>query len=108
MHLNEYQAESAKTAIYDPERGLTYTALGVAGEAGEVADLVKKSIRDDNNAVSPERKDKLELELGDVMWYVANLAREIGSDLETIGQRNIEKLRKRQEEDKLKGSGDYR
>lgn len=108
MRMNEYQDFAESTAIYDPERGLTYTALGVAGEAGEVADLVKKSIRDDNNTVSEERKDKLVLELGDVMWYVANMARELGVELETVAQLNVRKLRKRQEEDKLKGDGDYR
>jgi NTP pyrophosphatase (non-canonical NTP hydrolase) len=87
---------------------VTYTALGLAGEAGEVADAVKKMIRDDDGSLSWERREKLHDELGDVLWYVAQLCDASGLTMEAVASRNIEKLKDRQQRGKLHGSGDAR
>lgn len=94
--LNEYQEKAKKTAIYpDGPTGLTYTALGLAGEAGEVANDVKKWIRDDNSSLTPERRNKLIDEMGDVLWYLASLSKELDTNLQTVAQRNLDKLHKK-------------
>ena len=109
MEFSDYQKEARKTAIY-PNLGknFVYPTLGLAGEAGEVAEKIKKVIRDGNGVVSDEKKEELSKELGDVLWYVANLAEELGSNLDDIAKRNLEKLKSRQERGKLKGDGDNR
>lgn len=109
MEFNDYQKEARKTAIY-PNLGknFVYPTLGLAGEAGEVAEKVKKIIRDGNGEVTAEKKEELSKELGDVLWYVANLAEELGLNLDDIAKRNLEKLKSRQERGKLKGDGDNR
>jgi NTP pyrophosphatase (non-canonical NTP hydrolase) len=108
VELSEYQALSRSTAEYPREAALAYPALGLAGEAGEVADHFKKVIRDDGGEVSEERREKLAGELGDVLWYVAQLATELDLDLDGIAQGNLEKLRSRQRRGVLAGSGDDR
>jgi NTP pyrophosphatase (non-canonical NTP hydrolase) len=109
MEFSEYQALSRRTASY-PHAGhdMTYPALGLCGEAGEVAEKVKKTIRDDGGVLTGERRDALARELGDVLWYTAQLATEAGLDLERIAQDNLEKLLSRQERGVLRGSGDDR
>lgn len=98
-----FQNECMKTAIYPKQQGLSYTALGLASEAGEYAGKIKKGLRDgefnDQAAAS---------ELGDVLWYVATAAQELGYDLSEIAHEVIRKLRDRQERGVLKGSGDNR
>jgi NTP pyrophosphatase (non-canonical NTP hydrolase) len=89
MELNEYQLEAIRTAPCGPY--LTTFALGIAGEAGEVADLVKKHVGHGH----PLDREKLAKELGDVLWYVAGLATEIGVSLESVARGNLEKLAKR-------------
>lgn len=106
MHFNEYQRAAAETAIY-PE-GLTYPSLGLCGEAGEVAELVKKMIRDDNSTLTPERRAKLKKELGDVLWYVSEVARQAGLELNEIALVNIDKLARRAHEGKINGDGSDR
>lgn len=108
MTLNEYQEQANKTAIYKDEYRIIYPALGLNGEAGEVAEKVKKIIRDGSGEFSDEKKLELAKELGDTIWYCAALARDIGIDLETIAQMNIDKLKSRQERGKISGSGDNR
>lgn len=110
MKLNEYQSEAAVTAIY-PQGGITglmYTALGLCGEAGELAENVKKAMRDDKCIVTNERREALLKELGDVMWYVAQIANELSYPLAQVAKENLEKLRSRQERGVLTGSGDHR
>jgi NTP pyrophosphatase (non-canonical NTP hydrolase) len=109
MEFSEYQTLSRRTAAY-PHAGddMTYPALGLCGEAGEVAEKVKKTIRDDGGVLTDERRDALARELGDVLWYTAQLATEAGLDLERIAQDNLEKLLSRQERGVLRGSGDER
>jgi NTP pyrophosphatase (non-canonical NTP hydrolase) len=108
VKLSEYQRRSRQTAQYPREAWLAYPALGLAGEAGEIAEHAKKAIRDDGGTVSEERRAKMSKELGDVLWYVAQLATELGLDLDRIAAENLEKLLSRQERGVLSGSGDER
>lgn len=78
------------------------------GEAGEVADKVKKVIRDNGGVFTNENRYEIAKEIGDVLWYCATLANDLGYDLETIGRINYEKLHSRQERNKIGGSGDNR
>lgn len=108
MELSEYQKLARRTAQYPREAWLAYPALGLAGEAGEVAEHAKKAIRDDGGQVSDERRRAMAKELGDVLWYVAQIATELHLDLDQIAQGNIEKLLSRQQRGVLSGSGDDR
>ncbi|MFZ1155127.1 MAG: nucleoside triphosphate pyrophosphohydrolase family protein [Solirubrobacteraceae bacterium] len=108
MELSDYQRESRRTAEYPREAWLAYPALGLAGEAGEVAEHAKKAIRDDGGTVSEERRASMSKELGDVLWYVAQLASELGLDLDEIANQNLKKLFSRQQRGVLSGSGDDR
>jgi NTP pyrophosphatase (non-canonical NTP hydrolase) len=108
MQLSEYQRLSRSTAHYPRNEALTYPALGLAGEAGEFADHAKKVIRDDGGEVSDERRRAMSKELGDVLWYVAQLASELDLELEEIARENLEKLASRQARGVLAGSGDDR
>src|SRR5271165_3063002 len=108
MDLGEYQRMSRRTAEYPLDAWLTYPALGLAGEAGEVAEHAKKAIRDDGGSITDERRAALGKELGDVLWYVAQLATELGLDLDEIARANLEKLLSRQRRGVLSGSGDER
>lgn len=92
LTLNQYQDKGSKTAFYPPERGLEYCTIALAGEAGEFANVVKKIIRDNDRG---KREDDLVLELGDTLWYVAQVAKVLGYDLEYIAQRNLDKLEAR-------------
>jgi NTP pyrophosphatase (non-canonical NTP hydrolase) len=108
MELSEYQTRSRRTAQYPREAWLAYPALGLAGEAGEVAEHVKKAIRDDGGVIGEERRAAMRKELGDVLWYVAQLATELDLDLDEIAAQNLEKLLSRQRRGVLSGSGDDR
>lgn len=117
MTLNDYQHEALSTAIYDRQFAVIYPALGIAGEAGECADKVKKILRDtrivrnaDTGAImlDTEQQHALALEIGDVLWYCATLARDIGMTLDEVAQMNIDKLASRKQRGKLGGSGDNR
>lgn len=109
MDLNEYQVQAQKTAQY-PGKGkdLSYPALGLNGEAGEVADKLKKIIRDHHGEFNAELREDLAYELGDVLWYVADLAIELGYTLDTIGHMNIQKLFSRARRGLIGGNGDHR
>jgi NTP pyrophosphatase (non-canonical NTP hydrolase) len=109
MNFEEYQKRARSTAVYPAQSQIVYPALGLAGEAGEVAELVKKWLRDErSHNVSAERVDKLAAELGDVLWYIANLCTDLGLDLQMVASRNIEKLADRAERGKIRGDGDNR
>jgi NTP pyrophosphatase (non-canonical NTP hydrolase) len=105
MELSDYQRLSRRTAVYPKEAGLGYPTLGLAGEAGEVADQVKRIIRDDGGVLTRERRDALAGELGDVLWYLAQLATELDLDLDELAEANLEKLLSRQRRGVLSGSG---
>lgn len=83
--------------------GLVYATLGLTGEAGEVANQVKKVLRDDNEAVTPERRDKIIDELGDVQFYLAAVCNELGIDIREVLVNNINKLDKRRENGQING-----
>ena len=107
--FNLYQKNCSKTAVYPGiGKNFTYPAIGLMGEAGEVANKIKKLIRDDGGKITKERQEELKAELGDVMWYVAQLSTELGLRLSDVVNYNLEKLAKRQKENKLHGSGDNR
>lgn len=108
MTLNEYQQHALETAIYPEESRIVYPTLGLTGEAGEVADKVKKVIRDSNREFSPEKRLEIVKEIGDVLWYCATLSRDLGYELEEVAQMNVEKLRSRMQRNHISGSGDNR
>lgn len=94
MNLDEYQKLAIRTKF---AAGLMYTGLALAGEAGEVANDIKKWYRDEKQQLTEDRKAKLILELGDVLWYAASLADDLGTTLETVALHNLQKLARRQE-----------
>ena len=108
MTLNEYQQAALETAVYPKEYKVIYPALGITGEAGECSDKVKKVIRDNHGEFTEDKKREIAKEIGDVLWYCATLAHDIGFTLEEVGKMNVEKLRSRKERKKLGGSGDNR
>ena len=109
MNFTEYQELAKKTAIYPSRFFRVYPALGLCGEAGEVAEKIKKSIRDGiDYGYEEEFKADLTKELGDVLWFVAQMATELKVDLEYIAETNIKKLASRAKRGKIKGSGDNR
>lgn len=108
MKLNDYQEATKATAIYNEDVALVYTTLGLVSEAGEVADKIKKAIRDHESEIDDDRIEMVALELGDVMWYVARIADTLGLSLEYIAEKNLAKLNSRKDRDAIKGSGDVR
>jgi NTP pyrophosphatase (non-canonical NTP hydrolase) len=109
MDFKEYQEKSKKTAVYpDLGNNFIYPTLGLAGEAGEVAEKIKKVIRDKGGIVDDETREAIKKELGDVLWYVSQIASELGLSLDEIAEKNIEKLYSRLERGKINGSGDNR
>lgn len=106
--LDEYQNFAWETAFYPTDMRIIYPALGLSGETGEVADKVKKVYRDNNGEFDNERRKGIAKELGDVMWYVANIATDLGYRLSEIAQMNVEKLNKRRDNNTLIGNGDER
>jgi NTP pyrophosphatase (non-canonical NTP hydrolase) len=108
MDLTAYQKKARKTAIYPMKTKIIYPTLGLLGEAGEVSEKVKKVLRDNNGVFSIEIKDQIIKELGDVLWYIANLASDLNATLNYVAEVNLEKLADRQARNKLQGSGDER
>lgn len=113
MELNEYQKKAAETDHFTEVHdlmapGMLEKVLGLAGEAGEVADDVKKVIRDEEGQLTDENREIIAKELGDVLWYIAGISRYLGYSLEEIAEMNIEKLQSRKERGVLAGSGDNR
>ena len=108
MTFNEYQELAETTAVYPTSYTLIYPALGLAGETGEVVEKVKKLVRDSNMIADEKFAEGIKKELGDVLWYVAILARDCGLKLDDIAQANYEKLKDRKERNMIHGSGDNR
>ncbi len=109
MDFNDYQKRSRRTAIY-PGKGknFVYPVLGLVGESGEVAEKIKKALRDKKGILDEKRKQEIKKELGDVLWYLAQIATELDLSLDEIASVNIKKLESRTERNKLRGSGDNR
>lgn len=109
MDFTAYQTKSRKTAGY-PAIGhpVVYPTLGLVNEAGEVAGKIKKVFRDKGGEISQETREALKAELGDVLWYIAQVATELGLSLDEIAEYNIVKLYDRLERGKIQGDGDNR
>lgn len=113
MEMNEYQGLAKRTAFFPNLKQLDglnylYPVLGLVGEAGEVAEKIKKIIRDKNGYMSPEDKQAVIKELGDVLWYIATIASELDETLQFVAVTNLEKLNDRYNKGTLSGSGDNR
>ena len=110
MNLDEYQQEASKTAIFPDElpeflsTGQVYTVLGQTGESGEIAEKLKKAIRENDE----EYIEEMRAEVGDVLWYLSQVCEEFGWDMGEVAEDNIVKLQDRQERGKLTGEGDNR
>ena len=106
--LNKYQAEAMVTAVFKEELKIVYPALGLNGEAGEVAEKVKKVLRGDSEGFTEDKCREIAKELGDCLWYISVLANSIGYTLQEIAEMNINKLRSRQQRGRIGGNGDNR
>lgn len=111
MDLNRYQNHAKRFAVYEPKQGVTslmYCGLGLAGEAGELANKIKKIYRDDNGIVTEEVKQQLIAEMGDTLWYLQQICTELEISFSIVALANISKLNKRRNANVLHGSGDDR
>jgi NTP pyrophosphatase (non-canonical NTP hydrolase) len=116
MDLNEYQAKALTTDAYQKtgsdmvatELAFLNKVLGLVGESGEVAEKVKKIIRNNDGKMSDVEKEEILKELGDVLWYLATLSSYLGSSLEYVAKSNLDKLASRQKRGVLKSKGDNR
>ncbi len=109
MNLSDYQRLSRRTAQY-PSIGhaVIYPALGLTNEAGEVAGKIKKIFRDKAGVISEADREALKAELGDVLWYLAQVCTELNLSLEDVAQHNLDKLASRQARGAIGGAGDER
>lgn len=108
-NFNEYQRESRKTwNLVLTDHPIVYPTLGLANEAGEVAGKVKKIFRDKGGQVSEQDRQALKQELGDVLWYLAQICTELDLTLEEVAEANLEKLFSRLERNQIRGDGDNR
>ena len=106
--LDMYQKVALTTAIYPREQAIIYPTLGLTGEAGEVANKVKKIIRDGSDSKDEKLVSEIKAEIGDCLWYISILADDIGFKLSDIANTNLDKLLDRANRGKLSGSGDNR
>ena len=106
LTFNDYHKSDRATAIY--KDGIFYPALGLCGESGEVADKIKKIYRDNNGIISEDNKEQLVKEMGDVLWYLANMATDLNMTLEDVARKNLEKIQIRQQKNLIHGEGDNR
>ena len=102
MNFDDYQKLAISTAIYPEEYKIIYPTLGLCGESGEVAEKIKKHIRDGKSL------NGLKKELGDVLWYIAALAEDLDISLQDVAELNIQKLSDRKERNVISGDGDNR
>tara|TARA_R110000744_G_scaffold139937_2_gene251092 strand:- start:249 stop:578 length:330 start_codon:yes stop_codon:yes gene_type:complete len=107
-NIQNYQVWSRRTAIYPAGVAVQYTALGLAGEVGEICNEIKKVYRDDDGVVTAKRRADLVDEFGDVFWYLARVTDELNIDMQDVLERNIAKLEDRLARDVLSGSGGNR
>ena len=108
-NFNTYQTESRKTWNVIPmNHSIVYPTLGLVNEAGEVAGKIKKIFRDRNGQITEEDREALKQELGDVLWYLAQICTELDLSLEEVAEANLVKLFSRLERGKIRGDGDNR
>jgi NTP pyrophosphatase (non-canonical NTP hydrolase) len=103
-----YQKVALTTAIYPREQAIIYPTLGLTGEAGEVANKVKKIIRDGSDSKDEKLVSEIKAEIGDCLWYIAVLANDFDIKLSDIASTNLEKLANRKKNNTIHGSGDTR
>ena len=109
LTFKEYQRKSRVTAVYpDIGKNFVYPTLGIVGESGEVAEKIKKILRDKGGQINEKDKQELSKELGDILWYIANLATELHLKLDDIALGNLDKLVSRLKRGQLHGEGDNR
>ena len=109
VNFDEYQKQCKKTAVYPViGKSFVYPVMGLMGEAGEVAEKFKKLFRDDKGKLTNDKKIEIAKELGDVLWYLAQLSTELGLKFSDVVAINLEKLSSRRERNVLHGSGDNR
>jgi len=109
MDFKEYQKEARKTAIYKNQgENYVYPSFGLAGETGEVMEKIKKLIRDKDGIIDEQFKIEITKELGDILWYLAQLSTEFGISFQDVAEKNIEKLISRKDRGMLHGDGDNR
>lgn len=106
--MTSYHQEAMRTKVYGAGDKLTYPALGLGGEAGEVLNKIKKIVRDKNGVCDIDTAHAIVAELGDVLWYISAIADDLGLNLNDVAELNIIKLRSRRERDTIQGSGDNR
>ena len=106
--LDMYQKVALTTAIYPREQAIIYPTLGLTGEAGEVANKVKKIIRDGSDKNDDSLVSEIKSEIGDCLWYIAVLANDFNIKLSDIASSNLEKLANRKKNNTIHGSGDAR
>ncbi len=108
MTFSDYQTEALKTASDNKQLEFYHRVLGLVGESGEIAEKVKKLIRDQDGDLAALDRDDMTKELGDVLWYIATIADYLDIPLESVAKTNVAKLADRQKRDVLRGSGDNR
>lgn len=109
MNFRDYQRAAKKTADYpDVGNNFIYPTLGLTGEAGEVAEKIKRVLRENKGTISNTVKEEIAYELGDVLWYIAALCSELDIDMESVAEDNLNKLTSRLIRGTLHGNGDHR
>ena len=111
LTFEKYAQVAQSTAIYPQQgtiQGMLYSVLGLTGEAGEVANKVKKILRDDNGELTETRKEQIKLEIGGTLWYIAACCKELGTSMEDVARANLTELLSRKERNVIKGDGDTR
>lgn len=108
LKRNKTKTNSPQVVTFYDELGFVYPALGLAGESGEVVEVLKKILRNNNGVPTAEFVEKLKYELGDVLWYLDILCSEFGFTLEQVAELNVKKLESRVKRDKIKSEGDFR
>lgn len=108
MTFAEYQEAALRTANLKKKNELFHLVLGLMGESGEIAEKIKKVVRDKGSDESQIDRADIKKELGDVLWYIASLSAYLGVKLEDVADFNIKKLASRKERGTLSGSGDNR
>ena len=111
MNFDEYQKLSDQTADFSGRPGeypLMYSCMGLAGEVGELIEKIKKVVRNDMGKISEEKRELIKLEIGDVLWYLSQVARFTGISLQDAAEANVKKLADRRERGVIRSEGDTR
>ena len=113
MQINDYSKQAISTLpgdhdVKDMDATLLSQVFGLVGESGEVAEKFKKLIRDKHGRISEEDRQEILKELGDILWYINTVSSLLGSNLEEVAQKNLNKVLSRKERGVTKGSGDNR